>query len=356
MTPLRSEIVTPSHSYTLRLLAAAAGCGVIGAAAVLLARPPIEVPQPPPVTREVLAPAPMPLAVAEPAAPVRSDELLLVFRAGDDLYMKLADADPMPRHGAPVLSDRGEVDHWQTTSTAAVADADVPAAHRRWLGTTVSVDGTCTARVTGVAVVARLVGDPGYAAGDHAAWTAANVLELGAPVLAAKLAGCSEGTYAREAALPPVVVPTVIEDGALADRARAKLLASAPARAAQREWEQNERTGAWEASESTTIRTLIVRHPTTHVTWVSVHARVEEGCGGPDINIWGLYRLQGERLVAAQQRELGDLYSIDRLIDVEGDGELELIGAPWLGNDTIVVHAAGDELVRLALPFFGCPC
>ena len=358
------SLFTPIHSYTFRMTAMAMGLGVIAAAVAWTASPRVDVPPPPPVTQEVLAPVPMPtvVSVEQPAAPARSSEIDLVFRAGGATYMMLApvgdpkDAEAMPKHGRPTLFDRGEADDWQTASIAVVAERDVPLANRRWIGKTVVVDGTCYAKVTGFAVVARLTGDPGYAPREIRAWTAANVLELGAPVLAAKLDGCKQGTFARDAALSPIVVPKVIEDAALANRARAKLLASSAAKAAQHEWLRDGRDGTWHDDESATVRTLIVRHPTTDVTWVSVHARIEEGCGAPDINIWGLYRVDGDQLVTAQQRDLGELYSVDRLIDLEGDGELEFIGAPWVPTDTVVSRASGDEVTRLQLPFFGCPC
>lgn len=363
--PLRSEIVTPIHSYTFRLVATAACCGVISAAVALYAGPSIDVPPTPqPATQEVLAPVPMPMVVAveKPATPARSSELQLVFRAADTTYMKLASVDDaksaeaMPKHGKLKLYDRGEVDHWQAVSVGAVAERDVPLAYRRWTGKTVIVDGDCTAKVTGFAVVARLLGEPGYAETDANKWTAQNVLDLGAPVLAAKLEGCKGGTFARDAALPPVVTPIAIEDKALAKRARAKLLASAPAKHAQLEWEKAEREGEWQKQDTASIDTIIVRHPTTNTTWVSVHARVEEGCGGPEINIWGLYRVDGEQLVTAQQRDLGEVHSIDKLVDIDGDGELEYIGKPWVATDIIVSRASGDEVQRLALPFYGCPC
>ncbi|HLL25183.1 MAG TPA: hypothetical protein VK427_23775, partial [Kofleriaceae bacterium] len=190
---------------------------------------------------------------------------------------------------------------------------------------------------------------------ESGTWTAANVMELGAPMIAARLDGC-EGKLARDATHAPIVVPTVIEDDALAARGRTQLLASRAARAAEAEWRANDREGDWRESEFTSVSTRIVRHPTTNETWVSAHARIEEGCGAPDINIWGLYRVVGSTLVAVQERNLGELWSIDQLVDLEGDGTLELVGAPWLENDVVIVRANGDEVSRLELPFFGCAC
>jgi hypothetical protein len=81
------------------------------------------------------------------------------------------------------------------------------------------------------------------------------------------------------------------------------------------------------------------------------------GCGDAAVNVWGLYRVEHDgSLTAVQLHKLDDLWSISKLIDVDNDGEPELIGSDWLGLDTIVIRGSGDELERLSLAFFGCPC
>jgi hypothetical protein len=90
---------------------------------------------------------------------------------------------------------------------------------------------------------------------------------------------------------------------------------------------------------------------------VSVHARRFESCGGPDINLWGLFRVdQAGQLTPVKLRPLAPLYSIERLVDLDGDGDFELIGRDWLGLERILTSSAGVELQRLRTPFFGCPC
>jgi hypothetical protein len=70
-----------------------------------------------------------------------------------------------------------------------------------------------------------------------------------------------------------------------------------------------------------------------------------------------MYRVDANgALVAEQQRDLGELFSIRKLVDLDGDGEFEIIGAPWTMTDTIVARASGEELSRLELPFYGCGC
>jgi hypothetical protein len=270
--------------------------------------------------------------------------------------MKLADlgesGEATPKHAAPRLVSEDGVE----SAIAAVQPADVPAAYRSWQGRNVVVDSKCHTTITGFAVVSRLTGETGYAGVEADHWTAQNVMEHGGAVLAARLAGC-QGTFARAAELPPVITPTEIDDPALAATARAALLASSPAHDAQLEYLEYDQKGNWWDNEATHIDTKVLRHPTTGVTWVSVHAMQEHACGDPEINVWGLFRVQPDgTLAAVQLRKLGDLWSIDQLIDVDNDGELELIGKPWLGLDNVLTRASGEELDRVSLPFFGCPC
>lgn len=363
--PLRSEILPPTPtigSQLRRWLVISAGSVVVAAVLGLAVLPPAStrvavVRAPSPAPRVQIVPVhvvPTPARTA--AQPVRSTELGLVFSAGGASYMKLAELgdgrEIMPKHGKPRLFESDGIE----SAVAAVQESDLPLAYRRWQDRAVLVDGTCRTRVVGFAVVSRLSGDPGYAGIADASWTADSVLARGSVVLAAKLAGCT-GTYARDAALPAVVVPQPIANAELAAKAKAALIASQPAQDTQREYLEFDQSGSWWDSEAARFETRIVRHPTTGVTWVSVHGTMEHGCGDPEVNVWGLFRVQRDgSLVAVQLRRLGDLWSIAQLVDLDDDGELELIGAPWLGLDTVVTRGNGEELDRLALPFFGCPC
>jgi hypothetical protein len=352
---LRSEILVPAHPSMRGMLLVAATSTAICAAAAFTATTRTT------ATQVTFVPAPViveadtsaAVAVTEPEQPASNDELQLVFAANGAMYMKLADVDrdAMPQHGKPKLHSKDYVEH----AIATVAREDMPIELRRWEGRKVRVDNTCETSVTGFAIVSRLTGDTGYA-GIDGKWTARNVLESGSAVLAAKLAGCT-GTFARDALLPPVIIPTELDNNELAARARAAVLASTPAREAQLEYAAYDTKKKWWESETAEISTKIVRHPTTGVTWVSVHVMINEGCGGPQGNVWGLFRVEGVgTLVPAQLRTLDDLWAIDRLIDIDNDGELELIGKPWLGLDTVVTSGSGAELDRLSLQFFGCPC
>lgn len=345
---LRAGLVTPIHSYTFRL----AACGLVGTVISLAATAQVAPIVPVPVLE---ATEELPMQVV-PLVPAPRDEVRLVFRERGALYLKLRDADPMPAHGTPVLHEAGEASAWRTTSIAEIAD--IPG----WRGKRVEIDGTCTATVTGFAVVARLTGSPDYTEGNAPSWTAENVLDAGAPVVAAKLAGCESRA---DVAIATTAKPLYeIRDEPLVERARATLLGSSLAAAQQRVWAGEKRKGTWYAphaersyaTDGAAIETLVAED--AHGTrYVSVVARIDEGCGGPEIAIWGLYRVSDGALVVVAERALGDVRAIQRLVDVDGDGELEVLGTSWLGNETILWRFARDEeITRVTVPFYGCPC
>ena len=349
---LRSEMLVPVSSHVRDSLVAAVGLGVITVVALAT--------EPAPRRAQITPPAvenseTVPVAVAirqveETAQPLHSDEIQLVFSAGGATYMKLAD-EPV-KHGKPKLFS----DEYVETAIAGVDDADVPAPHRAWKQRKVIVDGSCETTVVGFAVIGRLTGSTGYAAIDDDEWTAKNVMEQGHKFLAAKLASCT-GTYARDAALPAVVVPRERKDKKLVAVARQHLAGSLAAKVAQSDWEAGERDGVWEDSEDVQWNVRVYEHPTTGATWVSAHAMVPMGCGDPEVNLWGLYRAREDgTLEVVEQKKLDVLWSIDHVLDIDNDGELEMIGKPWLGMDTVVVGSTGEELERLSLPFYGCPC
>jgi hypothetical protein len=183
------------------------------------------------------------------------------------------------------------------------------------------------------------------------------VMQHGAVMLAARIDGCEKGTYARDAALPDVVRPTRIVDPNLAAVARSLVIASQPSKEAQREWKTAALDGNW--YDRVDLAIFVMRHPVTDVTWVTVHGIYSEfGCGGPNVNVFGLFRAGPDRMLETVDiRTLERLNSIDYVIDLEGDGNLEIVGKPWLGLETVLVEAVGErELDRLPMPFYGCGC
>ncbi|MBA3454662.1 MAG: hypothetical protein H0T42_16365 [Deltaproteobacteria bacterium] len=354
-TVFQPGVFTATHTYLTHLIAYGLGCGLIGASLMFAAKPPAVVQGPPTIelTETVSVPTTMPRTVTTdemPAAPA----VWVVITAGTRSYIKLSDGGTvLPRHGKPKLFEHD----WVSTSIAPVADADVPPVHRARKGTEVIVDGTCRATITGFAVVARLSGDTAYAS-EEDTWSAASVMRLGAPVLAARLDGCT-GELARSASLSPMIVPEVIEDKRLVAAAKKQLYASADMKTARREW------AAWEAEMQPSqhqeldlgeLSTKVVRHPKTGATFVSIHATTSGACGSPNISLWGLYRADDAGTLTRIPTEVGELIVIDGFVDLEGDGELEVVGRPWLDTERMVARTDGEVIERLERPFYGCAC
>lgn len=278
----------------------------------------------------------VPVVTPPPAKRVESSEIALVFSVGKQTFVKLGSAEGV-KHG--------RTKHVKVDGLDA-AIAKVTGEHP-WLGREVVVDGTCKAKVTELAIVARLEGWD-----EH--YTAKDVMENGVPVLAGKLDGCA-GKYARPAELPAVVVPEAIENEALAAKAKELVIGSRAASETASEWLRDYERDDWQAEASWDIR--VIKHPLTGVTWVSAHAYNDPGCGSPEVNIWGLFRVRDDgTLTAAQLRILGDMIRIDQLVDVEGDGEFELLGRPWLGTEQQLTRASGEAIDDVPLAFIGCPC
>ncbi|MGE0403090.1 MAG: hypothetical protein AB7T06_40665 [Kofleriaceae bacterium] len=376
----RPEIASPSHVARLTAI----GIAFAGAGLFAIAKPALQTPAPqrtaieaPVEVPEIALDVPVSSQTdAPPVARMGSRSVAMVFTAQGATWMKLenlrvlgeaTDMDGVPRSAFP---KHGVIRHTQEDyveiATAPIALEDVPAAHRDRLGDKIIVDGTCTTYITGFAVVARLTGSTGYAGDDTSdGWTGTSVMKYGAPMIAAKLGDCT-GTLARDATLPPAIEARAQkdDDAKLVARAKQMLLRSADAKATTKEWDgfyannefsKDESRGHWSTDSSTTWQTMTFVHPTTHETWISIHANQLEGCGSPHVNVWGLYRVEADGTLTAFEAKLGDIETIDQLIDLDGDGVVEVVGKEWLG-DTLVNDHLGNTLEKLDRPFYGCPC
>lgn len=384
---LRRELVVRPHRILARhLIAVGLGCGLIGAGTTLVAHSLAHTPPPagPALSLSLSLPivaattaAAAPPASSVPVAPVadpgaRASEISLVFDADGETFAQISelpdsslsdeDGDPrqhaLPAHGPVRLAERdSEGPH---VAIAEVEAAALSAEQRAWLGRSLIVDGSCAATVTGFALVSRIVGEPGYLGdGSETAWTATSVWNTGTLVLGARLSDCG-GSYARDATLPPVVVPAVVDPGepraaVLIAAARAVVLASPAAIALGTDWAAAQMTGAWTAQAET--RSGVVRHPQTGETWVWTHAVLPFECGAPQGSLWGLFRVADDgTLRTAALGTLGAVGDIGSLIDIDGDGELEVLGHTGLTSDPVIATPDGDEIARLSVPFLGCPC
>lgn len=243
----------------------------------------------------------------------------------------------------------------KVSAFAPLADSEVPAPYRGWLGREVVAGKSCRAKVTGLAVVSQLVGEAAYADLDGD-WTAEAVFEHGSPMLAARLDGCGGELLARDASRGPVVLPESINNPRLAQSAKRTLLASPAVAQAETRWSEGGGSGRWQDVAAFDIRVL--RHPGTHATWVVAFARNQvDDCGVPETNVLGVYRVNGAgKLLPVTSKLVSELHQLEAVIDLEDDGQLELIGKPWLGHDRLVTDGKGEVIDRLEMPFYGCPC
>lgn len=238
---------------------------------------------------------------------------------------------------------------------APLEGAEVPAPYRAWLGREVVAGASCRAKVTGLAVVSQLVGEAAYADLDGD-WTPEAVFENGRPMLAAKLDSCGGELLARDASRGPVVIPAKLDNPKLVQSAKRTLLASPAGVQAETRWTEGGGRGRWRDSAAFDVR--VVRHPGTHVTWVVAFARNQvDDCGLPETNLLGIYRVNGAgKLLPVTARLVSELHELEAVIDLEDDGQLELVGKPWLGHDRLVTDGKGEVVDRLEMPFYGCPC
>jgi hypothetical protein len=295
----------------------------------------------------VLAQVPVVTETAEKIGRATRRDFGLVFESDGMPWLMLEDlgddVKALPPHGKLRLVAKQE---WSPDVFASVKPEDLPAAHQKWVDREVVVEGGCRARVKGFAIVSVLIGDVSYSGAEGKAWTAENVFDQGNRVLAAELDGC-HGGYARDAALAPIAEGIVVDNPGLAGEAREKFL----------EAKEVEESLALLEEHPEAVVTKVVKHPVTGKVWVSVFAHYNEGCGGPQVDTWGLYgvdakgNLQRERIT-----KLEDISSIDRLIDVDGDGRFELVTSDWLGMSRLLRDEKGKTISELEIPFYGCPC
>ncbi|MDX2088721.1 MAG: hypothetical protein SFX73_12770 [Kofleriaceae bacterium] len=355
---LRPELLTPTPPYVWRLLLGSV-IGSVGAVVMAIGYQARSEPRVAIALREAaMEAAPEPEGIArETTPPGTVGELAMVFEVDGVAYMKLEDLEALPPHGEPRLVKSNV---WVTAAISPVDADDLRLTHRAWKGKPVLVDGTCPATVQEFAVISRLVGTPDYAGLSTGQWTASSVMKAGDRVLAARLDDCHDGRFARDAGLSPVVVPDVISDEPLERAAKRAMLASPEVLAAQAAWMKNPPDGDathWTKAAGTVITTRVVRHPTTGTTWVSVQGRFDGGCGLANLNVWKLYRADADGKLTAVPTSLDEQSTaIEQFVDVEGDGELEVITTAWGGLGRNVNRASGQSLARDHWQFFGCAC
>ncbi len=265
----------------------------------------------------------MSFAVTQPppiAVPPPPPDVWFVLTVGEQTYavMEAKYWPPQKLGPARIVGDVTPV----SVAVADIAKRDLPAELKQLRRQGMNVDGSCKAAISGFAVIARLhneVHDP-----DDSAAHATEVMTSGERLLAARLEGC-DGTYARAARLPELEVFTETAHE-LAPVARERFLASEPVMETQRDWYDTGHSGTWYEEEDARVTALVFAHPRTGVEWVVVHANLDGGPCGTSYGVLGLYRIDGDNLVDVSVRTSG-LEQIDGLVDIDRDGEPELLGS-----------------------------
>jgi hypothetical protein len=259
-----------------------------------------------------------------------------------------------------------EDDEYPTRTLAPLRDHDLNHELRAWRGQSVVVDSKCLDVVHDFALVHVLSGDPVYAAEDNVAsakWTRRMIDEHGTAYVVAKLEHCT-GTYARAELAPPIVAyEEITADPTKVDldvaHATDDLMKSDIGDQVKQEFigqmaDEHDTSSAFD--KVTEITTKVALDPRTHTKWIAVHAHADFMCGGPQINFWGLYRVEGDHVIAVKQAKLESLAQITSLIDVDGDGIPEILGGGWISPTNAIYDLEENPIVSYDVPFFGCPC
>jgi hypothetical protein len=276
-----------------------------------------------------------------------------VVQADNTSYLVLAEVEEgaaLPPHGPLRLTGEASL----PSVIAEVSEAHLPADLRAWRKRKVVVDERCPATVSGFAIVARLVGRPDYANVAGSEWTADTVFSAGNKVLAARLDRC-EGHFARAASAPPIRIPRPVVNAEATALARADFLGSEVIAQARKEQAESGVVGALQQQDEPLVSA--VRHPTTGETWMLLHLRLgEDECGHPEANVWGLYRVTERGVERMRLLPLAPFQTIDALLDVDGDGEFELLFQDDFGLNRELHSKEGEVIRRSLMPIYECPC
>jgi hypothetical protein len=287
-------------------------------------------------------------------------ELAMVFSLDGDSYVRIASDEHAASHGSPRMIDDGST----LAVIAPVLLSALPEELRRWSGRTVMVDGTCRARVVGFAEVSRVAGEPPgtdsyyYSSEEERGdmekpeWTIDNVSEANV-MLAAKLDGCT-GTWARGAEFSPAAIAEATSDADLESAALADLLAQNDDDATQDSWKESGGEGDWREAVDPTVS--VYTHPLTGEHWIFASAYLAGGCGEPGVSVMAAYRASADGTV----HRVADLdyagQTIDTVLDVDGDGQPELLLGGGDSVDLVDLKNTGHDSISVHYYSWGCGC
>jgi hypothetical protein len=298
----------------------------------------------------------------EALPPVSNKPGFVIELNGASWFVLDVDPNTIDSHAKSRLED----DEYPTRTLAPLRDRDLTTELRAWRGQGVVVDSMCLDVLHDFALVHVLSGDPVYAAEDDIAtakWTRRMVDEHGTAYVVAKLEHCV-GTYARAELAPPIVqFEEVSADPTKVDldvaHATDDLMKSDVGEQVKQEFigqmaDEHDTSSAFD--KVTEITTKVALDPRTHTKWIAVHAHADFMCGGPQVNFWGLYRVDGGQVVAVKQAKLENLAQLTSLIDIDGDGIPEILGGGWISPTNAIYDLEDNAVVSYDVPFFGCPC
>ena len=345
------------------------GCGFVGAmsgariASDLVGHDAVSIPE------ISLAPPIEPIEVAttmskhtEALPPVSTKPGFVIEIDGSSWFVLDVDPSTVDSHAKSHL----ENDEYPTRTLASLRDRDLTKELRAWRGQGVVVDSQCVDVLHDFALVHVLSGDPVYADEDNVAtakWTRRMVDEHGTAYVVAKLEHCT-GTYARAELAPWIIAyEDVTGDPTKVDldvaHATDDLMKSEVGEQVKQEFigqmaDEHDTSSGFD--KVTEISTKVAIDPRTHTKWIAVHAHADFMCGGPQINFWGLYRVEGDHVIAIKQAKLESLAQITSLIDVDGDGIPEILGGGWISPTNAIYDLEENTIASYDVPFFGCPC
>lgn len=310
------------------------------------------------------------VSAAEPELP-RNSNYALVFKLDGHTYVAIdtitkpdpwtdepLPADTFPLHGTlRVIGDR----EYPSGVVAPVQAKDLAPDIAAWQNHPLVLDNRCEGAVADFALVGLITGSPleyiDTFDKTSESELANGLLRYGNALIVGRVPECSLGSgVARSASLPMTLPATSVSDDDLIVKIRGRFLSSKLADKAQRDYEAVGMTGSWWKSADKTITSQVFRHPKTGEVIVSMQAVLDHGCGGADINIWGLYQV--DESGAVRQRQLIDASSmlhIGTAIDIDGDGTFEF-HALDSNADPALISFEGEVLRILEAPFYGCNC
>ena len=230
-----------------------------------------------------------------------------------------------------------------------------------WLGRTLTIDNNCQVEVHDIVELSLLTGSPDYApgTGDDASERAMldYTIDHGSRYYAAEIETCPGGQWARLSSLP-LAHPAVDAGKApakLAAQAKRDFLRTKASKDAQKRWSDTGYKGSWSQSDEGSIEVRYVIHPKTGERWLLLQAFADYSCGGSEINIIGVYKQDGDKVLRHHVGDAGALITASSLVDVDGDGLFEILGHAYLSGPALA-NDRGKITRTVDIPFFGCPC